>query len=141
MVTSSLSLISNLKPYPSPQLQFKPSFPQKPTFISLSLTKPTSSFSSTTHQLPPNFTPKQLIETLRKQNDAEMALWVFDWASNQPNFRPTLSVFEEIIRKLGNEGDFDSMIRVLSDMKKFGCEVNQSTFLIFIESYVGFGLV
>uniref|UniRef100_A0A7C9EX18 Pentacotripeptide-repeat region of PRORP domain-containing protein n=1 Tax=Opuntia streptacantha TaxID=393608 RepID=A0A7C9EX18_OPUST len=128
-MAASLSFLSHLKPYPcSPQL-LPSSYPSpKPSsFISFSLARPTSSStsSSSTHQLPPDFTPRQLLEALRKQNDPEMALWVFDWASQQPNFKPTLSVYEEVLRMLGNEGSFDSMERVLREMKQSGCEINE----------------
>jgi len=148
-MAASLSFLSHLKPHPWPPQLLPSPFPSslKPSsFISFSLARPTSSSSlssapsSSAHQLRPNFSPTQLLETLKKENDPEMVLWVFDWASQQPNFKPTLSVYQEVLRKLGNEGSFDSMKRVLQEMKQSGCKINEGTFLIFIESYVGRGL-
>ncbi|GFY93265.1 pentatricopeptide repeat (PPR) superfamily protein [Actinidia rufa] len=69
--------------------------------------------------LSPDFTPKQLLATLRRQKDETSALRLFYWASKQPHFKPTLSIYEEILQRLGNVGSFDSMRQILEDMKNF----------------------
>ncbi|OMO97150.1 hypothetical protein COLO4_14849 [Corchorus olitorius] len=97
--------------------------------------KPTSNFSiisfSSTQQnqtqfpLSHNFTPTQLLDTLRRQNDESSALRLFDWASKQPNFTPNLLIYEELLTKLGKLGSFDSMKHVLQQMKLSGCEIRR----------------
>nr|DAD38437.1 TPA_asm: hypothetical protein HUJ06_009078 [Nelumbo nucifera] len=84
-----------------------------------------ASSSSAIHQLPPNFTPKDLLGVLRRQNDAESALRVFDWASKQPNFVPTPSTYQEILQQLGKVGSFESMNHLLKEMKLSGCEIDK----------------
>ena len=46
-----------------------------------------------------------------------------------------MSIYEEILRKLGNVGSFDLMNGVLDDMKRLKVELVQGTLYIFIEIY------
>ncbi|KAL2502886.1 Pentatricopeptide repeat-containing protein [Forsythia ovata] len=103
-----------------------------------SLSASTSSPPSAT-SLSPDFTTKQLLETLRRENNEDSALRLFEWASKQPNFTPTLPVYEEVLRKLGIAGSFHMIGRVLDDMKRSGVEIVEGTFFILIDSYAKFG--
>ncbi|KAJ0088167.1 hypothetical protein Patl1_31900 [Pistacia atlantica] len=140
-----MSFSSCLKCYPWPHPQPLLSFSHKP-IISFASTQhhdqplTATSLSTSPHQLPPNFTSSQLLDTLRRQRDESSALRLFSWASKQPSFTPTLSVYEEILSKLGKVGSFDSMTRILEEIKASGCQINPGTFLIFIESYAKFDL-
>ncbi|KAJ0027962.1 hypothetical protein Pint_35451 [Pistacia integerrima] len=140
-----MSFSSCLKCYPWPHPQPLLSFSHKP-IISFASTQQhhqpltATSLSTSPHQLPPNFTSSQLLDTLRRQRDESSALRLFSWASKQPSFTPTLSVYEEILSKLGKVGSFDSMTRILEEIKASGCQINPGTFLIFIESYAKFDL-
>ncbi|KAE9455623.1 hypothetical protein C3L33_12472, partial [Rhododendron williamsianum] len=100
-----------------------------------SISASTSPSPSLTHKLPPDFSTEQLLHALSQRNDETSALNLFHWASKQPNFKPTLPVYKEIIRKLGHLGSFDSMKRILKDMRVSNCRPDEGTFLIFIESY------
>ncbi|KAG5553880.1 hypothetical protein RHGRI_011671 [Rhododendron griersonianum] len=100
-----------------------------------SISASTSPSPSLTHKLPPDFSTEQLLHALSQQNDETSAVNLFRWASKQPNFKPTLPVYKEIIRKLGHLGSFDSMKRILKDMRVSNCRPDEGTFLIFIESY------
>ncbi|KAK7854160.1 pentatricopeptide repeat-containing protein [Quercus suber] len=95
---------------------------------------------TTLSQLPSDFTPKQLLDTLRRQTDESSALRIFEWASKQSSFTPSSAIYEEILRKLGKVGSFESMRSVLEEMKLAGCEISTGTFLIFIMSYAEFEL-
>ncbi|KAI8560472.1 hypothetical protein RHMOL_Rhmol04G0258500 [Rhododendron molle] len=68
-------------------------------------------------------------------NDETSTLNLFYWASIHPNFKPTLPIYEEIIRKLGHVGSFDSMEQILDDMRVSNCWPTEGTFKIFIENY------
>ncbi|KAE9455624.1 hypothetical protein C3L33_12474, partial [Rhododendron williamsianum] len=106
------------------------------TSISASTSPSLSTLSpSPPHKLPPDFTPKQLLDAIRQQNDETSALNLFYWASIHPNFKPTLPIYEEIIRKLGHVGSFDSMEQILEDMRVSNCWPTEGTFKIFIENY------
>nr|POE80291.1 pentatricopeptide repeat-containing protein, chloroplastic [Quercus suber] len=144
-----LSLPHTINHHPSPL-----SFSHKPTsnsFISFASTQhhdqvtapsPVSNSTppTTLSQLPSDFTPKQLLDTLRRQTDESSALRIFEWASKQSSFTPSSAIYEEILRKLGKVGSFESMRSVLEEMKLAGCEISTGTFLIFIMSYAEFEL-
>ncbi|XP_062103019.1 pentatricopeptide repeat-containing protein At3g53700, chloroplastic-like [Humulus lupulus] len=86
------------------------------------------SSSQSQHQpLPPDLTSKQLLDTLRCQKDESSALRIFDWASKQPNFSPTTSIYQEILCKLAKVGSFDSMTNLLLDMKRSACPVDKES--------------
>ncbi|KAK6290416.1 hypothetical protein POUND7_001957 [Theobroma cacao] len=120
---------------------YSPSLPffQKPTsYFSISFSS--TQQNQTQFPLSHNFTPTQLLDTLRRQNDESSALRLFDWASKQPNFTPNLSIYEELLTRLGKHGSFDSMKHILQQMKLSGCELRRGTFLILVESYADFDL-
>ncbi|KAK6231461.1 hypothetical protein SCA6_001534 [Theobroma cacao] len=120
---------------------YSPSLPffQKPTsYFSISFSS--TQQNQTQFPLSYNFTPTQLLDTLRRQNDESSALRLFDWASKQPNFTPNLSIYEELLTRLGKHGSFDSMKHILQQMKLSGCELRRGTFLILVESYADFDL-
>jgi len=111
-------------------------------FVPFASTSSSSSIltPSSTQQLPPDFSPSQLLDALRRQKDESEAVRIFEWASQQPNFVPNSSIYEELLHKLGKVGSFDSMMSVLKEMKSSGCVVDRGTFFIFIESYANFQL-
>nr|GLL25806.1 pentatricopeptide repeat-containing protein At3g53700, chloroplastic-like [Ipomoea trifida] len=90
--------------------------------------------------LPPDFTQKQLLDTLRQEKDEASALNLFKWALEQPEIEPSRQICEEILRKLGKAGSFDAMRRVLDDMKNSRVEIGEGAFFILIESYAKFEL-
>nr|UPT48554.1 pentatricopeptide repeat protein AaPPR291 [Agave angustifolia] len=137
-----MAFISSLRPHPL-------FLPQKPTTLFQSPAQKPSTlvpFSSTafnvnlTHQIPPNFTSKDLLLVLRRQKDANSALELFTWASQRSDFTPNSSVFEEILQQLGKAGAFNQMKNVLQEMKLSQCKIDNGIFQIFIESFVRFQL-
>lgn len=92
------------------------------------------------HQVPPNFTLKDLLDILRRQKDAESSVRLLNWASKQSHFTPTSPVYEEILQQLGKEGSFEKMIALLKVMQTSDCKISQGTFQIFIDSYSRFQL-
>ncbi|KAJ4851170.1 hypothetical protein Tsubulata_035695, partial [Turnera subulata] len=152
---ASMAFPSCLKCYSwlhiSPPHHHIPSSYPKPTNLKFTLSLASSthhheppltaqSFLLNSTSLPPGFTAAQLLDTLRRQRDESAALRVYDWASKQPNFEPSPSIYEEILRKLGKVGSFDSMKDVLQEMKNSGCRATKGILLIFVESYADFGL-
>ncbi|KAM2954371.1 hypothetical protein FF1_032659 [Malus domestica] len=106
------------------------------THSSLSYSTPTTTYH---HPLPADFTPQQLLDALRRQNDESSVLRLFCWASKQANFTPDSTVYE-VLRKLGRVGSFESMRSILDEMKLVGCSISSGTFFIFIQSYAAFDL-
>ncbi|KAL3596168.1 hypothetical protein D5086_007805 [Populus alba] len=117
--------------------------------------KPTSnstlSFATTNHEplttttnsairLSPNFTPTQLLHSLRREEDSSAVIHLFYWASKQPNFKPSSSIFKEVLHKLGKAGEFDAMKDILKEMKISLSVIDNDSLLVFIESYASFGL-
>ncbi|KAJ0687140.1 putative tetratricopeptide-like helical domain superfamily [Helianthus annuus] len=100
------------------------------------------SFASTKNheQLTVSPSEQEVIDILRTENDETAVLDAFNWALKQPSFEPSLSVFEEMLRKLGEVGSVDSIRGVLDDMKRSSCKVAEDTFFILIESFAKFGL-
>ncbi|PWA63232.1 tetratricopeptide-like helical domain-containing protein [Artemisia annua] len=78
---------------------------------------------------------KDVIEILRRESDEHSVLDVFKWALKQPSFEPSLGVYEEMLRKLGEYGSVDSIRGVLDEMKRSSCKVVEETFFILIESF------
>ncbi|OMO66191.1 hypothetical protein CCACVL1_21270 [Corchorus capsularis] len=115
------------KCYPWSQAPSLPFF-QKPTSHFSIISFSSSQQNQTQFPLSHNFTPTQLLDTLRRQNDESSALRLFDWASKQPNFTPNLPIYEELLTKLGKLGSFDSMKHVLQQMKLSGCEIRRALF-------------
>ncbi|KAJ8483618.1 hypothetical protein OPV22_016103 [Ensete ventricosum] len=81
------------------------------------------------HQVPPNFTLKDLLDSLRRQKDAESSVRLLNWASKQSHFTPTSPVYEEILHQLGKEGSFEKMIALLKVMQASDCKISQDTFI------------
>ncbi|KAJ0989122.1 hypothetical protein J5N97_007478 [Dioscorea zingiberensis] len=104
------------------------------------LATPIAADSTFIHQLPPDFTPKDLLSILRRQKDPSSVLHLFNWTSKQENSIPSLSLYEEILQILGKAGSFDDMKLVLKEIQLSGYKINQGTFLIFIEIYSKFQL-
>ncbi|KAJ6737902.1 hypothetical protein OIU74_002959 [Salix koriyanagi] len=117
--------------------------------------KPTSnstlSFATTNHErlttttdpairLSPNFTPTQLLHSLRREEDSSAVIHLFYWASKQPNFKPSSSIYKEVLQKLGKAGEFDAMKDILKEMKISLSVIDNDSLLVFIESYASFGL-
>ncbi|KAI4341823.1 hypothetical protein MLD38_026501 [Melastoma candidum] len=65
---------------------------------------------------PTDFTPRQLLDALRLQPDETSALRLFQWASSQPSFLPSPSLYRHLLRTLSRVGSFDSMRLVLRDL-------------------------
>ncbi|KAF3782179.1 Pentatricopeptide repeat-containing protein [Nymphaea thermarum] len=93
---------------------------------------------SVIHQIPPNFTSKDLISIVRRHGDGDTAVSVFNWALEQPNFVPESSLVEVILHQLGSEGSFEQMRALLEDP---GCTVTPGMFLAFVESYAKLHMV
>ncbi|KAI3474074.1 hypothetical protein Pfo_028862 [Paulownia fortunei] len=125
----------NSKPAKVTSFPFSRIYAEQPPTLSFAVSSGLSSIL-----LSPDFTPKQLLDTLRREEDENSALRLFQWASKQPNFATTLPIYEEIIRKLGNVGSFDSVRQVLDDMKHSEVEIVEGTFFILIDSYAKFEL-
>lgn len=111
------------------------SFSLSSTFRFSSSSALSSSTSATHHPLPPDFSPSQLLDLLRRQPDESSALRLFQWASAQPNYSAHPSVFHELLRQLARAGSFDSMLTLLRQMHSSKIPVDESTFLIFLETY------
>lgn len=99
-------------------------------------------FASTKHyeQLTTLPSEKELIDILRREKDEHSVVNAFKWALKQPSFTPSLSIYEEMLKKLGQVGSIDSIRGVLDDMKKSSCKVAEDTFFILIESFAKFNL-
>lgn len=128
----SYSLVRN--PWVLPQKPKHPSQPpshSSPSVVAFASLKDQKTLNTSAvsdlnlnHQVPPNFTSKDLLGVLRRQKDAESALRVFGWAMKQENFVPTASVYAESLQQLGKAGAFGDMKVVLQQMKRSGCKIN-----------------
>ncbi|KAG2401508.1 Pentatricopeptide repeat-containing protein [Vigna angularis] len=67
-------------------------------------------------------------------------LRLFQWASTQPNYSAHPSIFHELLGQLDRVGSIDSMLSLLNQMHSSACPVDESTFLIFLETYANFEL-
>ncbi|KAE9455620.1 hypothetical protein C3L33_12478, partial [Rhododendron williamsianum] len=124
----------NLPPLSLSSKSLKPIYTIPHRELLTSISASTSPSPSLTHQLPPEFTTEQLIEAIRQKNDETVRLTSSIGPPNSPISTP-LPVYEEIIRKLGHLGSFDSMKQILEVMRVSNCSPNEGTLLIFIRSY------
>jgi len=65
----------------------------------------------------------------------------FNWARNQPNYRPTTVEFEELIKTLASSRKYETMWKLLHQMKSLSLSPSPDTLSFLVEQYGKHGLV
>ncbi|XP_010272257.1 PREDICTED: pentatricopeptide repeat-containing protein At2g27800, mitochondrial-like isoform X1 [Nelumbo nucifera] len=73
-------------------------------------------FQNAISQLPHRFTPEDLYKVITLQDDPQVCLEIFNWASQQPRFRHDVSTYHITIKKLGSAKFFQEMDDVVNQV-------------------------
>ncbi|KAL4203159.1 hypothetical protein AMTRI_Chr01g102570 [Amborella trichopoda] len=92
-------------PPPKTSSKFRPKYRRKMPNRPLDLAYVQQALS----QLPPRFTPEDLLHILSSQTDPLACLHIFDWASRQPRFKHDETTYSITIKKLGSSKLYDKM--------------------------------
>lgn len=68
-------------------------------------------------ELGPGFLPKHVIMVIKHQKDPLKALEVFNSVAREEGFKHTFFTYKALIEKLGYHGEFESMEKVLAEMR------------------------
>ncbi|KAL5715682.1 hypothetical protein ACHQM5_017469 [Ranunculus cassubicifolius] len=89
-----------------------------------------------------NVTSELVFRVLRSCNKSGIESFrFFNWARNQPRYQPTTLEFEEMIKILGKNRNWETMWKIAQQMKKLEFHLTPETFSVIIESYGRHGLV
>eukprot|EP00252_Welwitschia_mirabilis_P013055 TRINITY_DN2886_c0_g1_i1.p1 TRINITY_DN2886_c0_g1~~TRINITY_DN2886_c0_g1_i1.p1 ORF type:complete len:695 (-),score=145.14 TRINITY_DN2886_c0_g1_i1:282-2366(-) len=80
-------------------------------------------------------TPKTVTLVLNGKIPYESAMGFFNWLKNKDGFRPTVSMYNAMIKLLGRLGKIDEIQSIVNYMSDTGCEMDIATYMNLINAY------
>jgi len=80
-------------------------------------------------------TPTEVLKILQPVKDPQLALRIFNRATQRPDYVPNEAVYGAIINKLAYAGQFDGIEELLERMKREHCECTDAFFFDLIKIY------